>query len=91
MIFKVWSRDIPLLTVSVRVPVTVVNIVTKSNLEKKDFISSYSLQSTIEGSDDPKAGTEAEAMEEYCHWPAPHGVCSLLSYTPRDQGWHILQ
>lgn len=43
IIFKVWSRDIPLLTVSVRVLVTVVNTATKSNLEGKEFFSTYSL------------------------------------------------
>lgn len=88
MIFKVWSRDIPLLTVSVRVSVTVVNTTTKSNLEGSfSHLTAYSPPSR--GVTTPRQGLKAEAMEECCRWLAPRA--SLLSYTPHGQGWHILQ
>ena len=69
----------------------VISIMTKSNLGKKGFISSYTLQYIIKGSKyrDMETETESEAMEKYCL----HSLVNLLIYNPGPpaQGWHLPQ
>lgn len=70
-----------------RVSITVTNTVTKNNLWKRRFISSYSFyvchwgRSRQENSKNLEAGAHAEVMEDYCLPTCSLWLLSLLSHS----------
>jgi hypothetical protein len=59
---------------------------TRSNSERKRvyFILGFVVRHPENSGRTLKAGTEAEALEESCHWLAPHGWPILHFYKPQS-------
>lgn len=58
----------------------------QKQLSSNGFISCYSLQSTIQGSEvrNSRQGLRQRSWRNDVHWVAPHGLPFLLSYSSRD-------